>query len=406
MQTVYGKAVRMRPYPVILVPGIGQSRTRLTENGKLAWPLDVDTEKLKKILLLPAIRMVLFRHDCGFEKALRKAVREALEPLRSTQDGHLVHPVRVETFENSLAHCTPEQRHFISRMVPYSVFAEPVGEENLYYFACNPMGDAGQTVEELRAFVCRILEQTGAPKVSFVAISLGGSIITQYLERYVSCGDTARVIGIVAAFDGSRLLSGILQKNISTRGMIPIAELLLGRKAAQALEKSAGLIPHKLLHRYADAVLDCLPEVLLRSTVMWGAIPASQYPELCERFLSGEPFAALRARTQEAYRVRANLPALVEKCARYGTDIYSLYGCGRHLLAVNDDADSDGIVHTASCRRGETAQESPIAGNTRAFPGMEHEDAAKEPTLLALCAALLRGDVENIQTFDGKAALQ
>lgn len=389
----------MKPYPVILVPGIGQSRTRLAENGRLAWPLDVDTDALKKSLLPSACRMLLFRQDCGFEKALRKAILQALEPLRGTNDGYLVHSVRVETFENSLADCTPEQRHFIGRMIPYSVLAQSVGEENFYYFAYNPMGDMAQTVDDLRAFVCRVKERTGAEKVSFIAVSLGGTILTQYLHQYALCGDTARVVGIVAAFDGSRLLAGMLQKNVSVQGMRSILELLLGRAAAQAVAKLAGWMPRRLLPRYADAVLDCLAEVLVRSTILWGAVPASMYLDLRARFLNGAEFTALRTRTDAAYRVRADFPSLVQSCARQGTEIYSLYGCGQHLLAVDDDADSDGVVHAASCRMGETVQESPIAANTRAFPGMTHEGAAKEPVLLALCAALLCRDVDDIQNF-------
>lgn len=392
----------MKPYPVIIVPGIGQSRTRSAQTGKLVWPLDVDVEKLKKTVLPSAIRMVLLRHDCGFENALRKALCEALEPLHGTDTGELVHAVETETFTQSIADCTPEQRRFLSRMVPYSVFAETVGEENLFYFAYNPMGDVAQTVQELRQFTCRVLEKTGAEKVSFIAISLGGSILTQYLDRYVECGDTARAVGIVAAFDGSRVLSGIFRKNFSEDGVTSIAQLLLGRKQAEALQKAAKLLPKRLAKRYANVVTDCMLAVLCRSTIMWGTIPAVQYPEIRDLYLSDARFDVLRTRTEQAYRVRADFPSLVQKCARYGTDIYSLYGCGLHLTAVADDADSDGVVHTASCRMGE---DSPIADHARAFPGMTHEDAARQKTLLALCAQLLCADVDNIQTFDKEAVL-
>lgn len=390
----------MKPYPVIIVPGIGQSRTRLAENGKMAWPLDVDTEKLKKTVLPSAVRMALLRHDCGFENALRTALCEALEPLHGTDTGEPVHAVRTETFEQSIAECTDEQRRFLSRMVPYSVFARTVGEENLYYFAYNPMGDVAQTVQDLRAFTLRVLEKTGAEKVSFIAISLGGSILTQYLDRYVECGDTARVVGIVAAFDGSRVLSGIFQNNFSEHGMAAMAQLLLGNRQAETLQKLVRLIPRRLAKRYADAVTECLMAVLCRSTIMWGTIPAALYPEIRDRYLIDARFDELRTRTEQAYRVRADFPSLVQKCAQYGVDVYSLYGCGLHLLAVNDDADSDGVVHTASCRMGE---DSPIADHARAFPGMAHEDAAKQKTLLALCAELLCTDVEDIHIFDKEA---
>ena len=389
----------MSPYPVIIVPGIGQSRTVLADTGKRAWPLDIDMDALKKSLIPAAAAMLLTRHDCGFEKALRNALGNALDPLRSTDDGNTKHDVRVVTYENSLAECTEDERHFISRMVPYAAFSEAVGEDRLYYFAYNPMGNAEETVERLRKFAESVKAKHSAEKVGLIAISLGGTILTQYLDKYVGEGDIYRAVGIVPAFDGSRIISGIFEKNISFENIGGLLELLLGKGDMAALRKVTSKVPEKLLRRYADAMLDALTEeVLLRCPMMWGTAPAAKYPALRDKWIGDKKFAGLRAKTDVSYRIRSDFPALVEKCRAAGTDIYSLCGSGLHLVAVDDDADSDGIVHLESCRMGTP---SPIAENVRVFPGMDHEGAATQKTLLALCGALLQSEVpQNIQSFE------
>lgn len=377
-------------FPTIIVPGIGQSKTVLCDSGKTAWPLEVDTQVLKGIILPAAVRMMILRHDFGFEKALRRTIRTALEPLRCGKDGNPVNPVRVVTYETPISECSPEDHRYIGKMVPLSAFTKAVSEDNLFYFAYNPFGAADETVERLHAFVKLVKEKTGSEKVNLVSISLGGTVVTQYLDRYVEDGDIHKLVGIVSAFDGSRVVSGLFQKNVTPEKIRDLVVAFFSRKDAEAFDKVMSYVPKKLVPRYYDAVIDALREtLLLNCPMMWGAIPAKIYPGVRDELMPGE---ALRKRTDESYRVRSDFPALVEKCRKSGTEIYSLCGCGVPLIAVDDDTDSDMIVHVPSCMMADTLEESPIRDHVWFFEGMDHEGAAKQETLLSLCAELLTDD--------------
>ena len=63
--------------PAVIVHGLGQFESFETdENGGIlgrAWPLQFDTERLKRTLLLPAAKMMLLRRDAGFTDRLKKA---------------------------------------------------------------------------------------------------------------------------------------------------------------------------------------------------------------------------------------------------------------------------------------------------------------------------------------------
>lgn len=380
-------------FPTIIVPGIGQSKTVLCESGKNAWPLDVEPEVLKGIILPAAMRMMVFRHDLGFEKALRRTIATALDPLRTGDDGNPVNPVRVVTYDTPISECEPGDRRYIEKMVPLSAFTKAVDESSLFYFAYNPFGAADETVERLRKFVEMVKAKTGSEKVNLVSISLGGTVVTQYLDRYVRMGDIHKLVGIVSAFDGSRVVSGLFQKNVVPDNLFGLVEMLMSRKDAETFRKVMSYVPKRLVNRYVDAVLDALRDtLLLRCPMMWGAVPAKLYPSYRDAMISDKKYDALRARTDESYRVRSDFPALVRKCRENGTEIFSLCGCGVPLIAVSDDADSDMIVHTSSCMMAETLEESPIAERVWFFEGMDHEGAAKQETLLSLCADLLSGD--------------
>ena len=74
-------------YPVVIVPGIGQSKVvEVNEAGealRTVWPLSFDTGALIDKMKGPFMKMMLFRRDGGFSDAAASAVADAVEDIES-----------------------------------------------------------------------------------------------------------------------------------------------------------------------------------------------------------------------------------------------------------------------------------------------------------------------------------
>ncbi|HQH62959.1 MAG TPA: hypothetical protein PL044_00910 [Clostridiales bacterium] len=421
--------------PVIIVPGIGDCKAYEADGqGKRlrsAWPPDIDAaamKKLKKKLALPALRMLLLRHDLGFSKKAGEALAEALDVMASNPDGTYKHNIRVETYDAPLSELSEAEQKFIYRMLPLRPLADIIGADHLFYFGFVAIGNTEDTVERLRAFVKYVKEKTGHGKVNLAAVSLGGTITTAYLDAYAHEGDIGRVVGVVPAFDGSAIISDIMKKNVAFDDYETLFNELLGKKKAEQILKVTRLIPKKVLRNFVEAVLETVATAVVgNSTTMWGLIPSGEYEALSKRYLAGPEKALIKAQADKAWRVRCDFPALVRKARENGIDMYSLCGYDVRLLKIvnSDKISSDMIVHSESeslgariAPPGETLGEGYTQANlncqnpahnhlspdnkvdascgalpdtTWYWSGMEHEEAAVNKPLLELMGLLLSG---------------
>lgn len=416
-------------YPTIVVPGIGQSRTdMIDEHGKKikrAWPLDVDTKALVKKLAPSAVRMMMTRLDLGFSKALYNAIGEALEPLKCDRHGRPKNRLRVYTFDKPLSECSEDEKHFIGRMIPYRFFTDKIGEENLYYFAFNPFGCAEDTVDALRDFVVFVKERTGAEKVNLISISLGGTLVTQYLSQYGHHEDINRLIGIVSAFDGSTTVSTILENTLPLEKFSDLICELFGKDTGEKVAAVFAKLPERLAKQYKDVVFDALRDhLLLHNTTMWGAVPSGDYKRLRDALLTTDDLKHIRAYSDKAFSVRNDFKKFVSDAAENGIEIFSLCGYSLPMFVSGTDDNSDGIVHVDSCAMGKVscpigktfepsygsvlsddrqidASKSAISDRVWFFKNMGHEQCAKEERLLNLAAKLLFDDsIKNVNSSD------
>ena len=376
-----------------------------------AWPLDIDTKAIAKKLLPKALAMMVTRLDCGLSASLYDALGEALEPLKCGSDARPVNRLLVHTFENPLSGCTDDQKHFIGRMIPYRFFTDIIGEDNLYYFAFNPFGCAEDTVKALRDFVVYVRERTGSEKVNLISISLGGTIAVRYMNDYAHFGDINRLVGIVSAFDGSTTISTILENSLPMEKFSDLLSELFGRDTGKKVSAVISKIPKKLAVKYKDTVFAALRDhLLLRNTMMWGAVPAKDYMRIRNRLLMKECLSAIREDADRSFAVRNDFAGLVKKCEENGTRIFSLCGYSLPMLVSGTDDNSDGIVHVDSCAMGPVscpvgkrlakgerlsddgqidASKSAVADTVWFFKNMGHEQCAKEEKLLTLAARLI-----------------
>lgn len=353
--------------PLVIVPGIGQSKVdRLDESGAVvckAWPLDVDVNQIKKSLLPSAVRMVIFRHDLGFAAKARSAIEQALDTLRCNDDGSQKHRLRVVTYP-SLAECTEDEKHFISRMVPLRGVVEKLGESHVYYAAFHPYGRAYENAALLDEYIQRVKRETGHDKVNLLPVSLGATVTTAYFDAFGEKRDVSRVVGIVPAYDGSKAVADILTGNVDIDNYEELFIGLLGRGDGGAVNKLLSLVPKKLVPKVITAMLEgARNAMLVNSPMMWGIMPAKDYPAVADRLISDEAHRALREVTDRAWRVRADFPAFIAEQRERGVEFFTLCGYNHRLFSETGRGmvNSDMIVPTASASMGCIA--APVNGS-------------------------------------------
>ncbi|MBE6719206.1 MAG: hypothetical protein E7571_00940 [Ruminococcaceae bacterium] len=92
-----------------------------------------------------------------------------------------------------------------------------IGAKNVYAFNYDWRLDVAETAKKLRKLVVAVKKQTGADKVTIVGMSLGGAVISAYMDAYKTKNDVAKYVilnGAHLGLDATRLfrLDFILDK--------------------------------------------------------------------------------------------------------------------------------------------------------------------------------------------------
>jgi hypothetical protein len=157
----------------------------------------------------------LKKSDKAFCKALKKAISEAVTPLRVNKKGVSTENLHIVDYDgNSLKNCSADDKRYIYKMVPMEELAEVIGEDHLYFFAYNSFGQPYETAKRLNDYIQNVKKETGHDKVNLIPVSLGGSIATAYFDAYGEQGDVNRVCYFVPATNGSTLIADIFSKNL------------------------------------------------------------------------------------------------------------------------------------------------------------------------------------------------
>ena len=346
--------------PTIIVPGIGQSKVDLysldNKRIKSAWPMDIDTKVLVKKIIPSAILLLLTKKDKAFCKSLKKAVSEAVLPLRVNKEGVSTENLHIVDYNgNSLKNCSDDDKRYIYKMVPMESLAEVIGEDHLYFFAYNSFGQPYETAKRLNDYIQNVKKETGHDKVNLIPVSLGGSIATAYFDAYGENNDVNRVCYIVPATNGSTLIADIFSKNLDLSNPTSLLGMFLDSGTIESLDKLLKRFHKNTAENIVGALIDALLETfLLNCPGMWAVIPREKYQEYRDRYLVGDEFKVLREKTDRFFKAQNNLRELLTKIETQGTRFFSITGYGLPLLpfAGTKNLNSDTIVDFKSSSLG------------------------------------------------------
>ncbi len=358
--------------PTIIVPGIGQSETYLAdENGApvtddngdviTGWPLYFDTDMAIERLVIPLVLSLLLQRDVMLSSTTYETAKELVKWNSYSSDAENNFNIKVRKFPQSVAECSEEDKEYIYDCIPIKDFSQIAGEDHLYFFAYNSFGNNMSICAELYDFIQQVKQETGHDKVNIIPISLGGTIANGLIDYYPQVmDDLNRVVYIVPALNGSKIISDLLLGNLSTQDemlydyMFP--SLMDDKLMGNVINIALRILPKDVILGFVEGLRKGLCEGLIKNcTTMWSLVPSEDYEQCREIWLSGDENAVVREQTDRYYKAQKNSLSNIEKMVDKGIGVFNIvdYGVPLYCLAGSfDDCNADGIIQTESTAMG------------------------------------------------------
>lgn len=450
--------------PLIVLPGINHSPTYLyDENDKPV--MDSKGEKqiggtllilntddlLKKILpkaLFSLLATIATQHNILLDKVAYEAAATAFSIQKCNDEGNYVNNLKTQRWNYPLSQMTEDEVNWVYRMVPMQRIVDIIGADHTYFYTFNLVGDPMQSAKELDEYIDMVKKQTGHDKVDLLPVSLGGTILTAYLDEY-GHKDINSIVGVVACLNGTDIVADLMARdfNISDEYLHHeyIPTILKESNGRGTLGYLINCILHILPQAGFNALLTgamsgLLDTMVLNCPQMWAMVPSYRYDALASRYLSAKP--VLKAKTDRFQQARLNLKQNVLDAVADGVKVNFISGSGLafgeemytffSIMSSSGKVNSDGIINLSSTALGTTgtvggatiakqAHDNPdypgysylspdgtidistavLPDNTWVFLKQYHE-VGNNDVVLNLAKALLLGEIENVHSNPAK----
>ena len=363
--------------PVVLLHGIGQNSTYLyNEDGTImkdkdggeatGWPLETDLEGLLKPVIPKLLLSIFTRKDSGLKDAMREGGSKLLWALEKDNEGNYKYDVRPRHYRCPMSEMPSNVKSSYYSAMPMQRCKDIIGEDMMYVFGYDSVGDIDATTKELHKFITEIvLPQTGASQVNLCPISMGGSVAVSYLDMFPQDHELIKkIVYIVPAIDGSDIVGDLYTANLSTQDSKTLyGELLPAIMGEGYLADLIGialrfLLPKEVLKEALVGLTEGLVEGALRtSTQLWATCPDKSYAIAREKWLSQPEYKTVADKVDRFMQARANFESNTAKLIANGTKIYDIVCYGLELFPLSKDyktVNSDGIIHCTSTSMGAT----------------------------------------------------
>ncbi len=433
--------------PVVVLHGIGQNDTYiLDENGNrieddngyvTGWPLEIDVTALISTILPNFLYSVFTRQDNGLSDAMREGAYKFLPQIHKDNEGNYESAVEVPCYECPMSEMPKEVRERVYEMIPLRRCGQIIGEDNLFYFGYDSLGDIQATTDRLHKYITEVvLPQTGASQVNLCPISLGGTVAVNYIDKYPEDHSLIKkMVYVVPAIDGSDIVGDVLTGNLSIYDDDTLYNKLLvtlmgDNFTTYLLNMVLRVLPSNVLRQALIGLCEGAVEAAIRNTTqLWALCPTEYYPEAREKWLSDDEHAAIREKVDAFMRAREDFEENTASIIEKGGRVYDIVCYGLELFPLTADyktTNSDGIIQSASTSMGatfaplgSTLGENYVAAGTYCnnsshnhispdnvvdattgllpcttwyFEGQSHEDLANNDVVLTLATELMTDD--------------
>ncbi len=363
--------------PVVIVHGMSQNDTYVLnedgtwkEDGKggyiNGWPLEIDVMALVKEALPEMLMSILFRRDMGLTEAMKKGTYEALYAIHKDKQGNYLTPVEVPCYEYPMSEMTDELKAYYYNLLALQGLAEIIGEENIYYFGYDSIGDVQYETEKLNHYIHDVvLPQSGADSVRICPISLGGTIAVNYLDRYPEDYELIeRMVFVIPALNGSTIIGDLIVGDLS---ILNDDDMLYNKFLVSLLGDSwlsyllnivLRILPTDVLKSALGGLAESLVETaIVPTTILWALCPAEYYEEGRAKWLESGEYPEILEKVDAYDKARANFADNLAKLQATGCKVFDIVCYGGTmfpLCAEYDTTNGDGIVHASSASMGAT----------------------------------------------------
>lgn len=356
MTAAFSASAKADVTPVVFVPGIGQSQTyKYDDEGNVVadWNLLHINTDFASFTLIDWIRLVKFVGEFIGSLALQKdiippsSITGVLEIFfadhLSDEEGNPINNVVTPLHKYPVSEYDEEARDIFDDRIPCQTLLDEIGEENVYCYNYPVFSNADENAVGLNDFIENVvLKQTGADKVILVPMSMGASVVNNYLNQYPDSGRIEKVISIVGAWDGSDVFGDLMLADFDDNAPAMVYTSLLGELGfvdpyvGSIINIAARILPKQELRNILDDIVDSLVKTLfLTNTSFLSLCPSGRYEEFAEKYLQGDDMAEVREQTARYAKAQANLEERLKyQEAKYGTEFYFISG---YNLAFGDE---------------------------------------------------------------------
>ena len=356
MTAAFTVAAKEEVVPVVFVPGIGQSQTyKYDDEGNVVadWNLlHVNTDFASfglgdwiNLLKFVAefVMSIGLQRDVIANSSIENVLKVFFSDHLSDEEGNPINNVVTPLHKYPVSEYDEEARDIFDDRIPCDFLLKEIGEENVYCYNYPVFSNADQNAVGLNDFIENVvLKQTGASKVILVPMSMGASVVNNYLNQYPDAGRVQKVISIVGAWDGSDVFADLMLGDFDDNAPAMVYTNLLGELGfvdpyvGSIINIAARILPKQELRNILDDIVDSLVKTLfLTNTSFMSLCPSGRYAEVAEKYLQGEDMAEVKAQTSRYAEAQANLEErLMYQKNTYGTEFYFISG---YNLAFGDE---------------------------------------------------------------------
>ncbi|MBE6813616.1 MAG: hypothetical protein E7523_12160 [Ruminococcaceae bacterium] len=387
-------------YPTIMLPGINHSVYYVDNDENGIADVDSAGATLESGLLLmntadlvgtilkdlvgPLLGTLMFQRDMGLTDAIYDLVGEVFSYMAMDADGTPKNNIGVYDYQTPVSLWTQDQKDWFYSMMPMQPYTSIAYEsdveggnntlEDMTYLCTFPLlGNPMESAYKLKDMVDRLAARYG--KVNLCAVSLGGTLLTAYLD-IIEEEDLAKinhVIGFVAVLDGTSIIADFYAREWSLaeekvyHSFFPYLMEQLGEDAmiGYLVNILIRLFPQKVLENIISAAFEgILDTLLVNDPQFWATVPKDRYEALADRYL--DEGSVLREKTDRFQEARMNLEdTLTLANEEYGVKVSTVSGYNMRfdegeyaffgLVKSVDYVNSDAIIDIKSTSLGATA---------------------------------------------------
>ena len=363
--------------PVIIVHGMSQNNTYLVdeagnwvpdETGYVTgWPLELDVMPLIKRALPNMLASIVLRQDVGLTEAMYEGTYNALSLIEKDNNGKYINNIEVPCYEMPMSELPEEVREEYYTFLPIQELSEIIGEDDVYYFGYDSLGDVMYETEKLHHYIHDVvLPNSPNGKVKLCHISLGGTIAINYLETYPEDYELIqKMVFVIPAIDGSDIIGDLFTGNLSvfydddTLYEDLLVTLLGETYLAYLLNMVLRILPDDVLKSALGGLANGLVDIAaLRSTMIWALCPDEYYEEAKALWLDGnDELAGIAADVEYFMNARANFEENLFALRETGCEVFNVACYDMNLFPLCKNyrtKNADRVIHAASPAMGAT----------------------------------------------------